>query len=188
MADETMQFHASTRIPVRPLSYENKEHAYPKELLVDYDKGFIYVVTSEKKIIDVTTLVKEAVGIQIEEAKDIEIALENGETVTIEKAIIRALKESVLIIEASIKSGDDNWVYIEETALYMQNIELEAIKEVDYPIVDINLSENYETAVNELDSYSRILKILTFDGYIEVYATEPTLIDISIFMKTDRRL
>ena len=188
MANEPMQFNASARIPNRPLSYENRDLAYPKELLVDYKKGFIYVVTEEKEIIDVTNLVRDAVGFQVETTKDVKIVLENGDIVTIETGIIRALKESVLIIETVIKSGEDNWTYINSSALYMQKIDLEAIKEVDYPVVDIDLSEDYDTAVNELDSYSRILKILTFDGYIEVYATEPTSIDIKIFMKTDRRL
>ena len=37
-------FTATSRVPTRPLSYENKSMAYRKELLVDYTNGMIYVI------------------------------------------------------------------------------------------------------------------------------------------------
>ena len=93
----------------------------------------------------------------------------------------------VLILDATISADADDWSDTDGDAPYKQTITLEGILETDYPIVDINLSDDYGTAVDELESYGRIMKILTFDGYIEVYATEPTSVALNIFMKTDRK-
>ena len=57
----------------------------------------------------------------------------------------------------------------------------------DNPIVDVLLSEDYNTAMDQLNSYAFIYKITTFDGSIKVFATEPTEVDISLQMKIDRK-
>ena len=40
--------------------------------------------------------------------------------------------------------------------------------------------------MDELNSYAFIYKVTTFDGYIKVYATEPTTTLIKIQIKVDR--
>ena len=37
------QFQATTRLPFRPLSYENVELAYNRELIADYTNGNLYL-------------------------------------------------------------------------------------------------------------------------------------------------
>lgn len=369
MADSSKQFNAENRIPSRPLSYEYRDLAQPKELLVDYNRGLIYVVTAQKTFINITDAIKEEISMDADSVRAVEIELGDGTTVTVEAGMIRALAEieslktstsdlsknvtdhenrikslesgsasderveqitqqletmsttvgehttklgelesevddaasaasgaataasnaqqtaneakstatanttaignektarenadktlqenidavdtavdkltetvsanktaaetkdtelansisglsdtvtanknaldsknaeqdteiealqnynskGVLILRTTISADEDKWADTDGDAPYIQTINLEGILETDYPIVDIDLSDDYGTAVDELDSYSRILKILTFDGYIEVYATEPTSVALNIYMKTDRK-
>ena len=369
MADSSKQFDATNRIPSRPLSYEYRDLAQPKELLVDYNSGIIYVVTATKEFINITDAIKDQISMDADSVRDVEIDLPDGSKVTIEAGIVQALTEldtlqdtvsdlsdakddhesrikalesgsasderveaineqletmsttvgehttkigeletevdnaasaaasaanaestaqstantakstadanktsitnetkareaaveeltesisktdtnvsnltqtvtanktaadqkdtelansisnlsdtvtanknaldtknaeqdkditalktynetGVLILDATISADADNWSDTDGDAPYKQTITLEGILETDYPIVDINLSDDYGTAVDELESYGRIMKILTFDGYIEVYATEPTSVALNIFMKTDRK-
>ena len=324
MADSSKQFNATNRIPSRPLSYEYRDLAQPKELLVDYNSGIIYVVTATKEFINITDAIKDQISMDADSVRDVEIDLPDGSKVTIEAGIVQTetmsttvgehttkigeletdvdnaasaaasaanaastaqstantakstadanktsitnetkareaaveeLTESisktdtdvsnltqtvtanktaadqkdtelansisnlsdtvtanknaldtknaeqdkditalktynetgVLILDATISADADDWSDTDGDAPYKQTITLEGILETDYPIVDINLSDDYGTAVDELESYGRIMKILTFDGYIEVYATEPTSVALNIFMKTDRK-
>lgn len=362
MADSNKQFTAENRIPSRPLSYEFRDLAQPKELLVDYDKGLIYVVTAQKTFINITDAIKEQISMDADSVRAVEIELDDGTTVTLESGMIQALSEidslktttselstakddhekrikslesgsasderveainqqleamstavnehttkigaletevdeaasaastaqntanaakstadanktsitseitqrknadtalqesidavsdevstlagtvdtnktelenkntelansisslsdtvtanknsldnkntsqdqaiqalqsynekGILILNATISADTNDWSDTDGDAPYKQTITLEGILETDYPIVDINLSDDYGTAVDELESYGRIMKILTFDGYIEVYATEPTSVALNIFMKTDRK-
>jgi hypothetical protein len=56
-----MSFNTNARIPVIPLSYEERHLAVPKELVVDYNTGNIYIVSSEDKTIlmNITDLIKQ---------------------------------------------------------------------------------------------------------------------------------
>ena len=369
MADSSKQFNATNRIPSRPLSYEYRDLAQPKELLVDYEHGLIYVVTAQKTFINITDAIKEQISMDADSVRAVEIELDDGDIVTIEAGMIqvfadieilktttsglsenvtdhenrikslesgsasderveqinqqletmsttvgehttklselesevddaastasraataasnaqttaneakdtaianttaignektarenadRTLQDNidavdtavdeltetvsanktaaetkdtelansisslsdtvtanknaldtknaeqdteieslqnynskgVLILRTTVSADEEKWADTDGDAPYIQTINLEGILETDYPIVDIDLSDDYGTAVDELDSYSRILKILTFDGYIEVYATEPTSVALNIYMKTDRK-
>lgn len=369
MADSTKQFTAENRIPSRPLSYELRDLAQPKELLVDYERGLIYVVTPQKTFINITDAIKEQISMDADSVRAVEIELEDGTKVTVEAGIVSALveidtiksslsglsststdhenrikslesgsasderveqinqqleamstivgehttviagletsveeagsaasaassaaataqstantakstadknktdlateatnrqnadetlqtnidnvdekvdeltetvntnktaaenkatelansisglsdtvtanknaldtknseqdtsikalqdynKSGVLILNTTISADAGAWSDTNGEAPYKQTITLDGILESDYPIVDIDLSDDYATAVDELESYSLIMKILTFDGYIEVYATEPTSVALNIYMKTDRK-
>lgn len=48
-------FDIKSRVPVRALSYENKDMAVPKELVIDYDAGIIYVTDKDGNVINVST-------------------------------------------------------------------------------------------------------------------------------------
>ncbi len=86
-------------------------------------------------------------------------------------------------ITATISSDTDLWVNDSEKNAYMQTIDITDIKETDYPIIDIVLSDEYNTALEELNEYKKIYKIITFDGYIEVYSNSPVSIDLNIILK-----
>lgn len=48
------EFQAMSRIPFRPLSYENVDLAFDKELIADYEKGNLYLKDAHGNIIDLT--------------------------------------------------------------------------------------------------------------------------------------
>lgn len=98
-----------------------------------------------------------------------------------EKAVLATHPE---VIKATILGGASAWTGSE--APYTQKVTVEDIKETDIPVVDISLGDIYETVTKQLDSYAYVYKILTYDGYIMVYASEPTQDDITIQMKVDR--
>lgn len=100
-----------------------------------------------------------------------------------EKNAWNAKTDTIQLI-TKISSGEANWTGDE--APYKQTINIEDIKETDYPVVDVVLSEDYKTAMDELSNYAYIYKILTFDGYIEVFSIKPTEVELSIVMKIDR--
>lgn len=88
------------------------------------------------------------------------------------------------IIKVTVSGGASAWTGDE--APYTQQITVNDIKETDVPIVDISLGDIYETVQKQLDSYAYIYKILTYDGYIVVYASQPTEDDVTLQMKVDR--
>lgn len=98
-------------------------------------------------------------------------------------------KAKIFQLVAQIQPGtetNNKWVSTDGEAPYIQTIAIPEIKEIDCPIVDILLSDVYAVAMDELNSYAFIYKVTTFDGYIKVYATEPTTSLIKIQIKVDR--
>ena len=243
------EMKANARIPCRPLSYDLKDIAYPKEVLVDYATGNVYVCKDDGTFTDIGTTVKEiikqdttitenivveiegniytletviadqaktikelqeALGYYIDESGEVHFDLldkittvdpETGEiSFTInstdivesdEKQFVSAAEKEDWnkatypeIIKATIKGGESYWTG--DAAPYTQQVTVAGIKESDVPVVDISLGDIYETVQKQLDSYAYIYKILTYDGYIVVYASEPTVDDLSIQMKVDR--
>ena len=132
--------------------------------------------------------------------KEIQITIneETGETVSLEKGLVDTIgqletireewdsKSSVHNVTATISSAQESWVLDSDKGAYIQTIKLADILETDYPIVDVCLSDNYNTALSELNEYGKIYKILTFNGYIDVYANAPTSVDLNIILKIDR--
>ena len=101
------QFEATTRLPFRPLSYENVEMAYNRELIADYTTGNLYLKDDNGEIIDLT----EKISQLIIESGDISQYLNvtytgfDGEetTVTINAAVIdvvNKIKEQQEVIDA----------------------------------------------------------------------------------------
>lgn len=251
-------FNATARVPTRPLSYENRDLAEPKELLIDYQTYEIYITDasgvihnitqSVQSIIDeVTRIIKEKPDMIV----DAEITLTNGNKVSIENAILQNIKNIsttntnlndtnknlqktnefiyskiikadgtvVIKVPATNINTDDKHLFVSSTEkstwnakskitnltttiqadngstwvadaggapYYVQTVTLSTIKSTDNPIVDVILSENYNTAKEELENYGKLYRILTYDGYIKVYASEPTKVSLNIALKVDR--
>ncbi len=235
-------FTATSRIPTRPLSYDNKDLAEAKEILVDYNSHEIYVCGINGQIVNVTasvTKVVQEVITQIEKDSTIigesTIELPDGTSVILNEALLKAIvdieelqeslglikdeetgniilkipaadvvtdnnkqfvtaeekrtwnnKTDTIQITASIPAGEDMWTSTDGEAPYTQKVIVTDIKETDYPVVDVRLSDIYADAMEELNNYAYIYKILTYDGYIMVYAGEPTERALNIIMKVDR--
>ena len=243
------EFTATARIPCRPLSYENKDLAKPKELLIDYSLGNIWLCKEDGSFVDIGTSIKEIIKQDPDISKNITIVIDGDtydlQTIIAQQAtnieeILKALGYYVdddgeihfdlldkiasydpetgditFIIKTTdiVEDGDKLFITQEEkdkiaqathpeiirvtilggsqawtgsAAPYTQQITVEGIKESDVPVVDISLGDIYDTIQKQLDSYAYIYKILTYDGYIVVYASEPTKDDLTVQMKVDR--
>lgn len=248
------EFTATGRVPCVPLSYENKDLARPKELIVDYKIGNVYIKKEDGTLVDISASIKEtildhiqndpefsnnititidgdeytlqtiiadhaayieqilkALGYYIDEetsevrfdlldkiAKidpgtgEIEFVITSDDIVeTEDKQFVSAEEKDKIaksthpeIIQATVLGGESAWTG--SSAPYTQQIDVAGVKESDAPVVDICLSDDYETVQKQLDSYGNIFKILTFDNYIIVYASDPTEDDIVLQMKIDR--
>lgn len=248
------EFTATARIPCRPLSYDNKDLAEPKELIVDYATGNVWVSKADGTLVDVGSAVKEIIleyikedpefggsitieidGVPVElqvavaqnttniktlfealgyyedpeshepkfdlldkianynpETGDITISVSADDiTETDDKQFVTQEEKDKIanathpeIITATILGGASAWTG--SSAPYTQQVTVAGILESDTPVVDITLPEIYETVQKQLDSWAYIYKILTYDGYIKVYASEPTQDDVNIQMKVDR--
>lgn len=137
----------------------------------------------EKKVDGLGIKVDDVSGKVTMEAESIKTDTEHQFVTDEEKAAWNA-KTDTFQVNVNIKAEADNWTGSE--APYKQKVTVEEIKETDYPVVDVVLSSDYKTAMDELSNYAYIYKILTFDGYIEVYSIKPTEQALTIVMKIDR--
>lgn len=246
-------FTATARIPCRPLSYANKEKAVPKELLVDYSTGDVWVCKEDGTLIGIGESVKELVMEYIKEDPDVTENITiviDGDTydlktiITSEITNIKQIQEALgyyvgedgkihfdlldkianydpetgqvtfiikstditetpekqfvtqdeknkiaasthpEIIRVTVLGGTQAWTG--SAAPYTQRVNVANIKASDVPVVDISLGDIYDTVQKQLDSYAYIYKILTYDGYIICYASQPTEQDLTLQMKVDR--
>lgn len=103
-----------------------------------------------------------------------------------EKAKWNAATKPETLYTTILAETDAGNVWTGSAAPYTQKINVSGILESDNPIVDIKLGDVYDTIQKQLDSYAYIYKILTYDGYIVVYASKKTEYDIDIQMRVDR--
>lgn len=123
---------------------------------------------------------------------DINLSADNIET-TEDKQFVSQLekdkwdsKHTIVNITASIKSGSSSWTSDNGNAPFKQIVDIPEIKFSDYPIIGLLLSNAYSTSLKQIDNYGYIYRILTFDGYIEVYSNKYTEIDLTIMIKLER--
>lgn len=99
-----MAFSANARIPIRPLSMDNKSIAMIKELLVDYKEHQLYICDENGEFFNITASVGDVIPQIIEMIQNdpdiikgvkIEVINEDGTTkeYTIEEGIVTALQE-----------------------------------------------------------------------------------------------
>ena len=103
MGNPDYTYSASSRIPTRPLSYENASLALPRELIIDYTNAKIYICNLSGNIVDITQKIlnqaKQIVSDTVNSddtsgiVKNINIELEDGSTVSIESGIIQLFSQ-----------------------------------------------------------------------------------------------
>ena len=96
MADNTsnaIEFTAKGRIPCRPLTYENKSLAMPKELLCDYETGEIYLCKSDGSVVNISDAIKEAIMADPDFAQDITVTLPDGTVISLESMVINTTND-----------------------------------------------------------------------------------------------
>ena len=101
------QFKATTRLPFRPLSYENVDLAYNRELIADYTNGNLYLKDDQGQIVDLSEKISQTIieSGQISEYLNVTYIGFDGEqtTVQINAAIIdlvNKIKEQQQVIDA----------------------------------------------------------------------------------------
>ena len=71
-------------------------------------------------------------------------------------------------------------------APYTQTISVDGMLSADNPMVDIVVSDDFSIAETQLESFGYIYKIVTSDGSVTVYSTEPTTTEVTIRMEVFR--
>lgn len=106
------QFKATTRLPFRPLSYENVDLADNRELIADYTNGNLYLKDDNGDIIDLSEKISQTIVESGDIAKYLNVTYTGFDgqetTVTINAAVIdvvNKIKEQQKVIEA-ITGGD----------------------------------------------------------------------------------
>lgn len=77
-----------------------------------------------------------------------------------------------------------NWTGDE--APYTQVVGLNGVKDTDVPVVDIILNSDFDTAMEELNSYGFLYRVTTGNNQITVYTTEKTTVQLRLQLKFDR--
>lgn len=147
------------RVPTRPLDYKYKNLAKPKEILIDYEYGHIFICDENGKIFDASS-----------------ITANERESWTNRSKIINYI----------IPVRSMNWKLLDDTSnLYCQEIEVEGITAADYPIADILLSDNLSIYEAEISAWNSIMNIITLDGKIKIIAKSGYKPDFKIIIKND---
>ena len=141
----TREFEATTRIPTRPLSYENKDLAVNKELMIDYKTGNLYVKGEDGTIYDVTNTVFQTIINNPDFTDSLEVTYTDPTTgkqvtTTIEAAVINLaaqIQANKKVIDAitgqsgsggsvhiEIKPGD---IIVDEDHMFITSTQLEEI-------------------------------------------------------------
>ena len=122
------EFSATARIPCRPLSTENVDLALAKELLVDYEKGSVWVCKTDGTLVDISTSIKEIVVEQITtDTEELEQIIKNitveidGDIVTLETVMSENTTNIKQILEAlgykvDPETGDVSFEIMEKAA------------------------------------------------------------------------
>lgn len=85
-----------------------------------------------------------------------------------------------------VPSGEDRWTPTDGSVPYIQEVPLEGILATDNPTIDVIMSDDYSTAMNELNNYAHIYRISTLDGKIRIYAIRPTNINLTLQLEVNR--
>ena len=89
------EYRADARIPFRPLSYEYKDLAEPKELVVDYENHNVYISNINGELVDITAGITEAISKNPNIITDVKITLPSGEEITINEALVKSITEMI---------------------------------------------------------------------------------------------
>lgn len=188
----------NARIPVRPLSYSNMGATLAnfKGTFDSVDSLPVVNVESNDYAIVNDNLYTYENGTWVQYDNAVPYTIPNAKELIVDynNHIIYICDENRNIVKAigagsgnhktiSISSNSESWVYNSDVNAYINTINVEGIKDTDFPIVDIVLSDDYNVAKEELNEYKKIYKIITFNGHIEVYSNSPTSRDIDIILK-----
>lgn len=99
--------------------------------------------------------------------------IENG-AVTAEKLAQNAVTR---VIAVTVGTGD---AWSGESAPYTMTCAAPGLREADRVIADVVLSDTMQTALNEMDAWSRIYKMTAADDAVTLYATDKTSTGLTI--------
>lgn len=144
-----MPFIATARIPNRPLSYENVDMAVPKEVIIDYKTGEIYVKKENGEVIGITS----ALILALKEKFETDPTIGDSLTITIKEDVV-LLSEQIINMLADIdeikKMLEALGIKIEEVEGQLQiKIEIKAgdiVEDNDHMFVTYKQLEQFKQA------------------------------------------
>ena len=142
-------FTASTRVPTRPLSYDNIAMAYKKEFVVDYHTGLLYVVDEEGNIINVTSSVYQALidEYDFNKAESITIIIKDPDDNT--KEIVVNLQTIIQDILDDIDVIKNNYTTLNELLQKIKNLILNAKGELEIPAPAVKEDDEHNFVTKE---------------------------------------
>ena len=143
-------FTASTRVPTRPLSYDNIAMAYKKEFVVDYHTGLLYVVDEEGNIINVTSSVYQALidEYDFNKAESITIVIKDPDDET--KEIVVNLQTIINDILDDIDVIKNNYNTLNELLQKIKQLILNAKGELEIPAPAVKEDDEHMFVTKEM--------------------------------------
>lgn len=170
-----------------PTIVTDAEIELPSGEKVTIESGLIDAITKIEELQDSLGLIKDELGnIVLKIDPDDIVESNEKQFVSSNEKTSWDNKAEIIQMNATILSGSSNWTATDSSAPYTQTVNIADMKASYYPIVDIVLSDDYDTAMRQLTSYSYIYKIITYDGSIKVFASSPIDEEITIVMKIDK--
>lgn len=130
-----MPFIATARIPNRPLSYENVDMAVPKEIIIDYKTGEVYVKKEDGEVVAVTSSIIES----LKEIFEKDPSIGDNITITIGDEIVLLSKEIIQML-ADI---DEIKKMLEALGVRIEEVEGELEIKIEIKAGDIVTDENH---------------------------------------------
>lgn len=164
------KFTANTRVPTRPLSYENRNMAYNKELMIDYKTGLIYVVDENGNIIDVSKPVYEKLLADGNIKDGIVVEIPNPDNP--DETIIVTIQESITAIISRIEVVESN---IETIRKKLDSITFDDSGNIQIDIDDIETSTGRQFVTQEqLTALNKLISFFISNGSVVVKASSVT--------------
>lgn len=147
------------------------------------NKGYCGLIRDGVTMVPIETLADQIQELIIQIRKSLEQQATSGEvlngSITTEKLADSAVtKYFTTNIGTSWQNSGD---------IYIQHVTVNGILESDKPFIDIMLSDNIDTAKEQIDAWGTIYKIVTSEDKITAYAIEPTEVVIPIQMEVHRK-
>ena len=183
-------FEDRARIPVRPLSFENKDLALAKEIMVNYESGTIYIKKEDGEIIIAATSKETMVAISNYIAEHPEIVTEipvtgaDGQIITIQQNFNEIYENYSELSDTVTKNKQATDKAIEDTKVSLNKKIDDTKKAIEDTAKDtyspLGHGHNYAGSDSDggaANSANKVNKKLTLKAYINDTDTNPTEIE-----------
>lgn len=179
------------RVPVVALDYTERQMAQPKEFIVDYDNGKLYIMSKDgTRLMDITTTILKAVKGEIV-ASDVIINIDGIGDITLKEILEQLLSdEASFFMEEELNFApdvrvDNASIMIKDFKMQIDNFDIAA--EGSFPKKTNGRIQWVSNAVNSVETASSITAMngesntLILSGN-KIYKLDPSVISSSIIL------